>query len=71
LHVHIHSKDPLINVSVAVSKPEDYGEWKDAVVSFFAGVGQEIGSCSVHSKLILSDSGKMFAPVKGAEQNYR
>lgn len=62
---------PLIDVAVAVSKPQDISCWKDAVGCFFAGASHEIGTCSVHSKLVLSDSGKIFAPVKAAEQNYR
>lgn len=50
---------------------EDPNPWKDAVQAFFSTVRDDIASCSVHSKLILSDSGKMFAPVNAARENYR
>ena len=50
---------------------EDPNLWKDAVQAFFSTVRDDIASCSVHSKLILSDSGKMFAPVNAARENYR
>jgi hypothetical protein len=62
---------PLIDFAGAVSKPQGISPWKDAVEAFFAGVSHEIGNCSVHSKLVLSDSGKMFAQVKAAGENYR
>ena len=60
------AEQQAVNITV-----EDLNPWKEAVRAFFSVVRDDIASCSVHSKLILSDSGKMFAPVNAARENYR
>ena len=45
--------------------------WIPAVCALFATIADEIAECSIHSKLLLSDSGKVFAAVKSAAENYR
>jgi hypothetical protein len=45
--------------------------WEEAVGAFFALCMKEIEGCSVHLKLLLSESGKTFISVKNAVGNYR
>ena len=45
--------------------------WEEAVGAFFALCMKEIEGCSVHLKLLLSESGKTFVSVKNAVGNYR
>jgi len=56
---------------VHVPKVEGCNEWKDVVAAFFASSSDDISRCSVHSKLVLSESGKVFAAVNAATENYR
>lgn len=54
-----------------VPRVTNLGPWEEAVGAFFALCMKEIEGCSVHLKLLLSDSGKSFVSVKNAIENYR
>jgi hypothetical protein len=45
--------------------------WEEAVGAFFAVCLKDVEECGIHSKLLLSDSGKAFVAVKNPIENYR
>lgn len=57
-----------VAVTITIEQPNP---WKLAAGSFFASIFQEIQSCEVSTKFVLSDSGKYFRAVHAATENYR
>jgi hypothetical protein len=45
--------------------------WEQAVAAFFAVRLKDVEACGIHSRLLLSDSGKAFVAVKNSVANYR